>query len=851
MKFISPILLAAAMAMPAASMLADDFDLTSQRSEVQEFNKVPGHVINRNRDTQPVINPTPHEMAVDYGSALLIPEGIKVVDKHRKFASGELDFLPEATKKSTVTLTIDYGTKAAMKAGVKTVAGGYLLTIDPRRRAIDIVGFDETGAFYGLQTLRQLVENAKGILPKAKIADWPDLPRRGVVEGFYGTPWSHEVRLSLIDFYGRNKLNDYIYGPKDDPYHSSPYWRQPYPADQAEKIAELVDACRRARVNFVWAIHPGKDIRWDKADYDSLVSKLDMMYDLGVRNFALFFDDIEGIGTDSHRQAALVNDLTRDFVTAKGDVGKLMICPTDYSQLWANPKPTGQLAIYGEELTPEAEVFWTGAVVCSDLTPKTLDFVNSRIKRPALFWWNYPVTDYCRNIILQGPVYGLDTTLDAGQVAGIESNPMEHGEASKLALYGVADYAWNVGAYNPIDNWERGLRELTPNAADAYRTFAIHNADTETGYRRDESWETVTFPFNDYTAEQFDALRQEFTRVAEAPAKLRSEAGNELLITELDPWLTEFEKLGRRGLNTLDLIKTFEAGNDSLFWTGYVANLMTPDDREAYQAHKSGTMKLQPFYENAMDGMLAAFYEKVTGQVADIHRGVGSYPNLRTTLSKLMLDGDLSTYWTSANAQKTGDWIGLDLGAVRPVDEVEILQGRNSVDDVDYFDNTILEASADGREWTALSDSLLRTYEIRYSGAPVNARYVRIRKLPSEKKNWASVRSFSVNPPSAKRIGLTVEAPDAEAALMALDSNPASTYTLAGTLNFGRRAGADKLVMLMSVHKAPLRLVQFNAKGQEIKADVITSPYAAIAVSPETASFSLTGNATINELIQK
>ncbi len=108
------------------------------------------------------------------------------------------------------------------------------------------------------------------------------------MEGFYGTPWSHEVRLSLIDFYGRNKMNDYLYGLKDDPYHSSPYWRQPYPEQEAKQIHELVEACKANRVNFVWAIHPGKDIRWDKADYDSLVSKLDMMYDLGVRSFALF-----------------------------------------------------------------------------------------------------------------------------------------------------------------------------------------------------------------------------------------------------------------------------------------------------------------------------------------------------------------------------------------------------------------------------------------------------------------------------------------------------------------------------------------------------------------------------------
>lgn len=125
-------------------------------------------------------------------------------------------------------------------------------------------------------------------------------------------------------------------------------------------------------------------------------------------------------------------------------------------------------------------MFWTGDVVCSDLTPETLDFINSRIKRPAYYWWNYPVTDYIRNFLLQGPVYGLDTSLTANETCGIVSNPMEHGEASKLALYGVADYTWNIADYNAIDNWERGLAELVPEATDAYRTFAIHSSDTET-----------------------------------------------------------------------------------------------------------------------------------------------------------------------------------------------------------------------------------------------------------------------------------------------------------------------------------------------------------------------------------
>ena len=843
LKSILTLAIASAVAsgIPAA---ADDFDLGSQRSEKTEVNPVPGHKVDHHGI---VINPTPQSITRPYTGVLNTSGGFKVKDKTKKFAN-DLGFLRQEPK--GLPVEIDFGKKQADKAKVNAVSGAYLLSIGPDK--ISITGRDEDGAFYGIQTLKQILKSLgnSNYLPMIEINDWPALPYRGVVEGFYGTPWSHEVRLSLIDFYGDNKMNNYLYGPKDDPYHSSPYWRQPYPDDQAKNIRELVDACKRNHVKFYWAIHPGKDIRWNKEDYDSLLNKFNMMYNLGVRSFAIFFDDIEGEGTNPHKQTELLNNLTRDFVEVKGDVSNIIICPTDYSKLWAKPGEDGPLAVYGRTLNPLAEVFWTGDVVCSDLTPETLEFINSRIKRPALYWWNYPVNDYCRNMILQGPVYGLDTSLTNAQVAGIESNPMEYGEASKLALYGVADYTWNPAAYNPIDNWERGIEQLTPNAAEAYRTFAIHSCDTETGYRRDESWETTTFPFNNYTQPQFDALKSEFEKIVTVPERMESGCDNALLLGELRPWLKEFGKLGQRGLNTLALIKTYEQGNDSIFWTNYVANLMTRADREAYQAHKSGTMKLQPFYDNAMDDMLRAYFTKLTGVVPMMPKGVGSYANLSTTLNKLMLDDDPNTFYTSAYSQASGDWIGVDLGDVRVVDEICIHQGRNDVDDVDYFDHVALESSVDGKDWKVLADSLKQTYVINWTGEPVNARFVRLRRLDSPKQNWASVRTFNVNPPSANRIGLNVTAADPIDALKALDSNPSSSYRLNGEMAFDRKEGSNTLTMLGGTD-SNVTVKQFNSKGQEIASSKFSTPYATVQLLPDTKRVSIDGAATIYEAIQK
>lgn len=832
----------------AAAQDEESFDLSSQRGEIQEFNPVTGHKIDHKGL---IINPTPQSIQYPYAGNIDTSCGFTVKDKKHKFAS-DLEFIRQAPK--GLPLIIDFGRKQATKAGVKNVSGAYLLDIGPKE--IKITGYDERGAFYGLQTLRQILASdiaAGNEIPMMVINDFPSMKYRGVVEGFYGTPWSHQVRLSLIDFYGQNKMNDYLYGPKDDPYHSSPYWRQPYPEDQARNIKELVNAAKRNRVNFIWAIHPGKDIRWNKADYDSLVNKFNMMYDLGVRSFAIFFDDIEGEGTNPQKQVELLNDLSVDFVKAKGDVTNLIVCPTDYSQLWAKPGPDGALAVYGRGLNPDVEVFWTGAVVCSDLTHETLDFINSRINRPALYWWNYPVSDYCKHIILQGPVYGLATDLTDAEVAGIESNPMEHGEASKLALYGVADYAWNTPAYNAIDNWERGIAYLVPDAADAYRTFAIHSADTETGYRRDESWETVTFPYNSYTTQQFNDLKAEFEKTVTVEDRMNKGCSNKALLKELSPWLSQLTKVGERGLRTLELIKLYESGNDSMFWTHYVANIMSAEDKAGYEAHKIGTMKLHPFYEQNMDNMISDFYTRISGKKAAMYKGIGSYPNLRTTQQKLMLDNDTTTFYTSANSQGADDWIGLDLGELRPVNEVIVHQGRNSTDDVDYFDNVRLEYSADGHTWTPLTETLARTYIITWNGTPVNARYVRIHRMDSDRKNWASVRSFRVNPPSAERIGLNITAADPQSALLAFDSNPTSTFATSHSLAFDRKPGTSELIVLASdIPEA--QLTQLDAIGHELMRTTVNGKFAKIKLAPETARLVLhvmDHDVIINEIIQR
>lgn len=835
-------------AMACSNLLAQEteFDLSSQRLEIQQVLPVPGKKIDHQGI---IINPTPHKLTVDRNNMLDIAGGLVLKDKQEKFAE-DLKFLT-LTKKG-VKLTIDFGKKVALKQGVKEISGAYTMRID--KKGVTIVGYDERGAFYGIQTLRQLIESpiaAEKQLPYLDINDYPDLPNRGVVEGFYGTLWSHQVRMSLIDFYGKFKMNTYLYGPKDDPFHSCPNWRLPYPEKEAQNIKELVQACKRNRVDFVWAIHPGQDIKWNEEDYQNLVNKFNWMYDLGVRDFAIFFDDISGEGTNPLKQTELLNRLTDDFVKAKGDVSPLTVCPTDYSKLWANPTPQGSLAIYGDSLNPDIKVFWTGDVVCSDLTPETMEWINSRIKRPAYYWWNYPVTDYIRNFILQGPVYGLDTSLTKENVCGVVSNPMEHGEASKLALYGVADYTWNIANYNPTDSWERGLQELTPKAKDAYRTFAIHSSDTENGYRRDESWETKTFRIAEWNDATAQALKTEFEKIEKVPAEMEQGCENKALLQELRPWLTEFGKLGTRGKQAIELAQIYRSGNDdSSFWNKYVQNLMSKEDRKAYEAHKSGTLKLQPFYENAMDDMAHGFLKKLLGTTPKDYKGIGSFGNSGTILTKLMLDNDTTTYYTSGIGQKEGDWIGVDLRDIRDVTEISILQGRNSVDDVDYFDHAILECSADGKTWTPLIKELNKQYAINWKGDAVKARYVRLKRLESERKNYASVRSFEVNPLHVENLGFKLESENPQQVVYAFDQNLSTFYKVSNALTFEVPQGTKTYTLLMDKLSALLKVKQFDKKGELVSETSISSPFFKLELTNDKVTkVTLEGKAEIFEVI--
>ena len=504
-------------------------------------------------------------------------------------------------------------------------AEGFYLSCTPQQWVL--AGSDERGTFYAVQTLARLLAQAEAPVDTT-FSDYPLIAQRGVVEGFYGNPWSHKARLRQLKFYGENKLNTYIYGPKDDPYHSSPHWREPYPEKEARQLQELVQCARENEVDFVWAIHPGKDIRWNEEDRRHLLDKFENMYQLGVRAFAVFFDDISGEGTHPQKQAELLNAIDDEFVKVKGDVRPLIMCPTEYNKGWSNPNGN-YLTTLGSVLHSSIHVMWTGDYVIADMNPEGMQWINQRIKRPAYVWWNFPVSDYVRDHLLMGPAYGNDKTI-AHEMSGFVTNPMERAEASKIAIYSVGSYAWNPTRYDEWQAWQAAIENILPDASEALACFARHNADLGVnvhGYRRNESEDIQPVAERFLSAYQADgsyqpadwkAMTETFERMQEAADVLLTSQSNRPLIEEIQPWLLQFKLVGQAGDVVMKMVQP--GISDDYFLRKYqqlrslqrqmYQNDQTYNQNPGQPGVKTATRVIKPFIDAVFAQCVAAYNQQ-------------------------------------------------------------------------------------------------------------------------------------------------------------------------------------------------------------------------------------------------
>ncbi len=287
---------------------------------------------------------------------------------------------------------------------------------------------------------------------------------RGVIEGFYGPPWSHQDRLDMLRFMGKVGLNTYFYAPKDDPYHRE-RWREPYPPADLARLAELVRVGREAGVNVWFAISPGLSMTYSSdSDYAALLAKLDAVRAIGVRDVGLFLDDVPETLTHPedrgrfHSLAAAHAYLIKRLATDLDGRGMgLLVVQTAYTNVFGNRAYLSELA---PALPPSLPLIWTG----TDVRPPAMTISEARewggwIGRKPLVWDNYPVNDFAPGRLFLGPITGRARDLQDA-VNGYVANPMNQAHASMLPLWTIADYLLRPAHYDPAASQARALEAL-------------------------------------------------------------------------------------------------------------------------------------------------------------------------------------------------------------------------------------------------------------------------------------------------------------------------------------------------------------------------------------------------------
>ncbi len=261
---------------------------------------------------------------------------------------------------------------------------------------------------------------------------------RGVIEGFYGPPWSHAERAVWVDRLHDAGATHYVWAAKAEPRHRDD-WRAPFTDDELQQFAEL--SRRQPDVELAVGLTPGAD-----AAAVDVIAKLSPAVGAGATVVVLSCDDLPALAAGrDHR------DLAHSLMQSLGVA--VWVVPTHYSGTDDSP----YLQALFDGLDTDIEVMWTGMDVVND----RIDAVDARHRaeltgRPPLIWDNTPVNDgLMREALHLGPLGGRDPAL-RDVCSGVLWNPMEFATAS-IATWSSAA-AWLRGD-DHLAAWEHEVRD--------------------------------------------------------------------------------------------------------------------------------------------------------------------------------------------------------------------------------------------------------------------------------------------------------------------------------------------------------------------------------------------------------
>ena len=662
----------------------------------------------------------------------------------------------------------------------------YALSI--KNNTISIVGKDTDAVFYGLTTLKHMLNESQApVLRNVTVEDYAEIKNRGFIEGYYGNPWSNADRAELMRYGGDLKLTQYFFAPKDDPYHNKK-WRELYPEEKLAEIRELARVGNQNKTRYVWTIHPfmnnrirfGNDADYQK-DLETIKAKFTQLMDVGVREFGILADDAPSPVGGYNSYNRLMKDMT-DWLTEKqatyGGLRKEMIFVP--GQYWGNGRED-ELKALNENLPTSTSMTLTGGKIWGEVSESFLSNLKNNLTaggktyRPVSLWVNWPVTDNSKqHLILGGGEKFLHPNVDPSLLSGIMLNPMQQSEPSKIALFSEAQYAWkqwkseeeakkvNDIAFNFVENGKFTDSE----ASIAFRELGKHMINQNMDGRVVKLEESVelapklaTFMSKlkagqDVSAER-EGLRAEFAKL-KAAAQLYKASGDEKMRAQIHYWLDNTIDQMDALSALLDGTEAIATNDSARLWDSYYKGLKLYEQSQTHTFHyvdhdekaELGVQHIRPFLLGLRE-ILATEVQKALHPDQVISTFITNRTGVEGGLAEVT-DGDLGTHALikSPNSIKTGDYIGLKFNKAVPLQNLTFAMGTQA-NPRDTFNNAKVEYLNENDEWVTLSEPSYTGNEslIKYEKLNIRAKAVRMIATSDRDNTWFAVREIAVNRP--------------------------------------------------------------------------------------------------------
>ena len=329
----------------------------------------------------------------------------------------------------------------------------------------------ERAALYALRSAMSFYQQSRVAL--GTLVDYPSIAWRGLLEGIYGPntycdastmfwlPWRVLDRTEAIKLTSRVRMNTFIYGPKCDYYSSPDGWRSDYPTSEGQVVSTAARVADAYFVKFVWSVRPLTFFQSGTyaSNLAALETKLDHVRAMGVRHFALFWDDSYDYPGSVQQQIQLMNDID-SYLKSKDPTDHLIVVGQPYCGPVGGPSgnfcngPNATTDAFGNGLHADIEILWTGpAVEPATIRAADLTAINHSYKREVSIWDNWPCAGGapCPGSHYTGRSADLDTA-----VQGVYINPVLNeypGPANPIRWFmevvgDIGSYTWNTHNYD-------------------------------------------------------------------------------------------------------------------------------------------------------------------------------------------------------------------------------------------------------------------------------------------------------------------------------------------------------------------------------------------------------------------